>query len=53
MMYIMFVKFSEKICFEEVMIILYLFIGYQPHICPKKPILVITCYFKKLTTLIF
>ena len=42
-----------RIFFEEVMIILCLFIGYQPHICPKNPILVIKLLFKKLTISIF
>ena len=33
-------NFRKNINFEEVMITLCLFIGYQPHICPKNLILV-------------
>ena len=40
--------FREKNIFEEVMITLCLFIGYQPHICPKNSILVIKLLFLEI-----
>ena len=45
LMQIQYSSTSGIIVFEEVMTTLCLFIGYQPHICPKNPILVIRLLF--------
>ena len=52
-MKILFVKNSGKLFFEEVMIRLRLFLGYQPHSDPNNPILFKKYHLQKLTILIY